>query len=164
MSAFLSPDGIPLELLTEGASQLGPVLADALATSEDPLVLNEALEPLTRYSLIRLDVDTQTYSIHRMVQEVVKDQMGVELQAQWAERVVQAVAQSFPEVDYETWTRCERLIPHALVCAAQIDHWSMTFWDARYLLYQAGYYSYQRGQYREAEALLQRYWRSVSEC
>ena len=76
VSAFLSPDAIPLELLTEGASQLGPVLAEALATSEDPLVLNEALEPLTRYSLIRLDVDTQTYSIHRMVQEVVKDQMG----------------------------------------------------------------------------------------
>src|SRR5207253_1471283 len=67
VSAFLSPDTIPLELLTGGASQLGPVLAEALA-SEDPLALNEALEPLTRYSLIRLYVETQTYSIHRMVQ------------------------------------------------------------------------------------------------
>ncbi len=45
VSAFLSPDAIPLELLTGGASQLGPVLAAALA-SEDPLALNEALEPL----------------------------------------------------------------------------------------------------------------------
>src|SRR6266480_1264666 len=112
VSAFLSPDAIPLELLTWGASQLGPVLSEALATSEDPLVLNEALAPLTRYSLIRLDVDTQTYSMHRMVQEVVKDQMGGEQQAQWAERVVRAVAQSFPEVNYQTWPRCERLIPH----------------------------------------------------
>ena len=104
VSAFLSPDAIPLELLTEGASQLGPVLAEALATSEDPLALNEALEPLTRYSLIRFDVDTQTYSIHRMVQEVVKDQMGVEQQAEWAERVVRAVAAELsggglPDVD-----------------------------------------------------------------
>ena len=147
VSAFLSPETIPLELLTEGASQLGP----ALATYEDPLTLNEALEPLTRYSLIRLDVDTQTYSIHRMVQEVVKDQMGVVQQAQWAERVVRAVAQSFPEVDYQTWPRCERLIPHALVCAVYIDHWSMTFSEARNMLFQTGYYFCQRGQYREAE-------------
>ncbi len=153
VSAFLSPDSIPLEVLTEGASQLGPVLAGAFATSEDPLTLNEALEPLTRYSLIRLDVDTQTYSIHRMVQEVVKDQMGVDQQAQWAERVVRAVAQCFPEVDYQTWTLCQRYIPHALLCAAHIDHWRMTFWEARNLLYEAGEYFFQRGQYWEAEPL-----------
>ncbi len=154
VSAFLSPDAIPLELLSRGASQLGPVLAGALAASEDPLVLNEALEPLTHYSLIRLDVDAQTYSMHRMVQEVVKDQMGVERQAEWAERTVRAVAQSFPEVDYQTWTRCERYIPHVLLCVAHIDHWSMTFPEARNLLNQAGEYFYQRGQFREAEPLL----------
>ena len=153
VSSFLSPDAIPLELLTEGASQLGPVLAEALATSEDPLVLNEALEPLTRYSLIRIYVNMQTYSIHRMVQEVVKDQMGAESQAQWAERVVRAIAQSFPEVDYQTWTRCERLIPHALLCAAHIDHWDMTFGEARNMLFQSGKYFHQRGQYWEAEPL-----------
>jgi hypothetical protein len=153
VSAFLSPEGIPLELLSAGASQLGPLLAGALATTEDPLALNEALEPLTRYSLIRLDVDAQTYSIHRMVQEVVKGQMGVAQQAQWAERVVRAVEQSFPEVSHLTWTRCERYIPHALLCAAQIDRWSMTFWEARNLLYEAGDYFYQRGQFWEAEPL-----------
>jgi tetratricopeptide (TPR) repeat protein len=156
VSAFLSPDAIPLELITEGASQLGPVLAKALATSQDPLALNEALEPLTRYSLIRLDVESQTYSIHRMVQEVVKDQMGVEQQSQWAERVVRAVAQSFPEVDNKTWTRCERYIPQALLCAEYIDRWSMTFWEARILLFRTGYYFYQRGQYWEAEPLRKR--------
>jgi tetratricopeptide (TPR) repeat protein len=153
VSAFLSPDAIPFELLTEGASQLGPVIASTL-TTEDPLALNEALEPLTRYSLIRVDVDTQTYNIHRMVQEVLKDQLGRALQAEWAERVVRAVAQSFPKVDYQTWSRCEPLIPHALLCAEHIDHWSITFWKARNLLLQVGKYFYQRGQYWEAEPLL----------
>jgi tetratricopeptide (TPR) repeat protein len=153
VSAYLSPDAIPLELLSSGASQLGPVLAGTLATAEDPLVLNEALEPLTRYSLIGRDVDAQTYSMHRMVQEVVKDQVGIERQAQWAERVVRAVAQSFPQASHLTWTRCERYIPHVLLCTAQIDHWSMTFPEARNLLYQAGHYFYQRGQFWEAEPL-----------
>ncbi len=153
MSAFLSPEGIPLELFTDGASQLGPLIAKAFATTEDPLALNEALEPLTRYSLIRRDVEAQTYSIHRMVQEVVKGQMGVEQQAEWAERVVHAVEQSFPEVSHQTWTCCERYIPHALLCAAHIDRWSMTFWEARNLLLQAGDYFYQRGQFWETEPL-----------
>ena len=153
MSAFLSPEAIPLELLTEGASQLGPVFANELSSSEDPLVLNEALEPLTRYSLIRLDVESQTYSIHRMVQEVVKDQMRAEQQAEWTERVVRAVAQIFPEVDYQMWSRCERLIPHALLCAEYIDRWSMTFWETRNLLLQVGIYFYQRGLYKEVEPL-----------
>ena len=155
VSAFLSPEGIPLELFTNGASQLGPVIAGALASLEDPFALNEALEPLTRYSLIRRDADAQTYRIHRIVQEVVKDQMRVEQQAEWAERLVQAVAQSFPEVDYKTWIRCERYISHALQCAAHIERWNMTFSAARNLLSEAGHYFYQRGLYREAESLLQ---------
>jgi tetratricopeptide (TPR) repeat protein len=75
------------------------------------------------------------------------------VQAQWAERVVRAVEQSFPEVNYQTWSRCERLIPHALVCAAHIDHWHMTFWEAQNLLFQTGNYFLQRGQYWEAEPL-----------
>jgi tetratricopeptide (TPR) repeat protein len=70
---------------------------------------------------------------------------------------VLAVAESFPVVDYQTWTRCERLIPHALVCAADIDRWGMTFWEARNLLFQIGHYFYQRGQYWETEPL----WKSV---
>jgi tetratricopeptide (TPR) repeat protein len=158
VSAFLSPDAIPKELFTEGASQLGPVIANTL-TIEDPLALNEALEPLTRYSLIRLDVETQTYSIHRMVQEVVKDQMGAELQAQWIERVVRAVEQSFPEVDYQNWPHCERLIPHALLCTKYINLWNMTSWEALNLLYQIGEYFYQRGRYWETEPL----WKSLLE-
>ena len=81
----------------------------------------------------------------------MKDQMGAEAQAEWAERVVRAVAQSFPEVDYQTWSRCERFIPHVLLCATHIDRWNMTFWEARNLLFQTGKYFRQRGQYWEAE-------------
>ncbi len=76
LSSFLSPDQIPLELIGQGATHLGNSLSEVLASvEEDPLVLHELLEPLARYSLIQADVDTQTYSIHRLVQEVVKDNM-----------------------------------------------------------------------------------------
>jgi tetratricopeptide (TPR) repeat protein len=153
VSAFLSPDAIPFELLTIGASQLGSAIANALSNSNDPLALSEVLEPLARYSLIRLDVDTQTYSIHRMVQEVVKNQMDTDQQAEWTERVVRAVAHSFPKLNYQTWSRFKRLVPHALLCAEYIDHWSLVALEARDLLYLVGEYFYQLGQYWEAGPL-----------
>ena len=54
LSAFLSPDSIPLEFLATGAPELGNLLAAALADAqEDPLALDETLAPLTNFSLIR---------------------------------------------------------------------------------------------------------------
>ena len=61
LSAFLAPDAIPFELLSRGASQLGPPLRDALAEAEGasllaaPLLVNDLLQPLGRFSLIRID-------------------------------------------------------------------------------------------------------------
>ena len=48
--AFLDPEAIPEEIITLGAIELGPTL-DAMAS--DPLKVNEAIELLLRYSLIR---------------------------------------------------------------------------------------------------------------
>jgi len=97
LSAFLSPEQIPLNLLIKGASHMGPASADLLAEAkDDPLVLDELLEPLTRYSLIRRDVAAHSYSIHRLVQEVVKDELDVATRRLWAERVVRMVNASIP--------------------------------------------------------------------
>ena len=55
VSALLHPDAIPFELLTQGGSQLGATLADALTDVDlDPLVVNDVLAPLCTYSLSRL--------------------------------------------------------------------------------------------------------------
>ena len=79
---------------------------------------------------------------------------GREQQAEWAERVVRAVAQSFPEGELPDVAHAvERFISHACCVPTYIDHWDMTFWEARNLLYQAGKYFRQRGQYWEAEPL-----------
>ena len=156
MSAFLSPDAIPLELIADGAAHLGPVLSSTLATAHDnPLLLHEALESLTRYSLIRRDIDTHTYSMHRLVQEVVKDKMDVATQRLWTERVVRAINHIFPAVNVATWPRCHRYLPHALVCATLIEQEQMAFPEAARLLSQAGKFLYERGQYSAPERLLQ---------
>src|SRR5207248_3507286 len=49
LCAFLAPDGIPEELLSQGAADLGDVLGPVAA---DEYLLNEAIEVLRRYSQI----------------------------------------------------------------------------------------------------------------
>jgi tetratricopeptide (TPR) repeat protein len=153
-SAFLHPDNIPLELLIDGTSELGPTLSAALANAkQDPLVLDEVLEPLTRYSLIRRNLEAQTCDIHRLVQEVIKDRLDEATQRLWAERVVRAVNAAFPTVEVSSWPQCERLIPHALVCAKLLKGWSLRSLEAARLLNQTGFYLHERAYYTQTESL-----------
>ncbi len=151
--AFLSPEAIPIDLLREGAPDLGKPLRHI---ARHPQALDKALSTLYSYSLIRHDAATNTLYVHRLVQAVLKDEMSARTQHQWAERRVRAVNRTFPFVEVETWQRCRQLIPQALACMTLIDQWHMSFPETALLLNQAGYYLYEHGQYTEAEPLYQR--------
>ena len=150
--AFLSPDAIPEELISEGAPHLGPVLQPVAA---DRSRLNAALAELLKYSLIRRDATTHTLTIHRLVQAVIKDEMDEETQRHWAERAVRATRQVFPFDEPPPWSRSQRYLPHALVCEELIKQWNLTLDEAAALLNNAGCYLRNRGQYREAAPLMQ---------
>ena len=73
-SSFLDPDCIPFELIIDGASEIAPSIQAAMDESADlVLTVLEALQPLTRFSLIYVDRDNGMYSMHRLVQEVLKN-------------------------------------------------------------------------------------------
>ena len=150
--AFLAPDAIPEELISEGAPYLGPVLQPVVA---DRSKLNAALAELLKYSLIRRDATTHTLTIHRLVQAVIKDEMDEETQHQWAERAVRATSQVFPFEEPSPWPHSQRYLPQTLVCEELIKQWNLTLDEAAALLNNAGIYLKNRGQYREAEPLQQ---------
>src|SRR5207253_5227285 len=54
LCAFLAPEAIPEELITEGAPDLGPVLQ---AMAADPIEFDSAVRELLTYSLISRDPD-----------------------------------------------------------------------------------------------------------
>ena len=156
VSAFLSPYSIPLKLIAHGANELGPVLSELLNDVEsDPLILDEILDPLTKYSLIKRDPVSSTYSIHRMVQTVLKNIMDSDTRRQWAERTVKAVDKAFPDVEFDTWDVCEQMIPHAEVCAKIIEDWNFQFQETAGLLNKAGNYLKARALYGEAKPFLE---------
>jgi tetratricopeptide (TPR) repeat protein len=148
--AFLHPDAIPEELITEGAALLGPSLQ---AMANQPLAFNQAIGVLLTYSLLKRNAEEHLLSIHRLVQAVLKDGMDVRTSRDWAERVVQAVNQALPEeVDYGPSSRYERCLPHAQECAQLIEQEQFTSDAASRLLLHTGIYLYRHARYAEAEA------------
>src|SRR5450755_4736868 len=75
LCAFLAPDAIPEEIVTQGAEHLGPNLAPVGA---DSYLLNQSIEALRAYSLLRREASSgaaPSLSVHRLVQAVILDQM-----------------------------------------------------------------------------------------
>ena len=152
--AFLAPDAIPEQMIVDGASELGTLLQPV---AENTLLLDEALGTLLRFSLVQRKRDEHTFSMHRLVQAILRRSMDTAKQRQYAETIVKAINQAFPDVgDYRNWPRCQQYLPHAQVCVELIDTWEFTFSEAGRLLNKLGYYLDDRAQYAEAEPLYER--------
>jgi TIR domain/NB-ARC domain len=82
---ILNIDVIFESMITDAASALGARLKPVVA---NPIKLNEAIQVLLSYSLVRRDPATQTLSIHRLVQQVLRDDMKPEIQQQWEESAI----------------------------------------------------------------------------
>ena len=154
VSSFLSPDNIPLELIVEGAPEMGANISKFLAkVKDDPVIINNLLEPLTRYSLIRRDLNSNTYTIHRLVQEVVKSSMDEKSRKKWALKAVKALNEVFPSASYDTWTLCERLLSHSIQGAELTAEFGFKTKDAGNVLNGVACYLRMRGDYDESERL-----------
>ena len=122
--AFLDPEAIPEEMITLGAAELGPVLG---AVASDPLQVDTIIELLLRYSLIRRSPEVKSLSIHRLVQAVLRDGMDKDTQRLWAERATRVVNRAFPDVELQTWERCQRCLPHVYICVTYIEEYAFVF-------------------------------------
>ena len=168
LSAFFAPDAIPYELILEGTARYEPLAFTLTSLSGGDHALNQLLTPLARHSLVRRDPETRTYSVHRLVQAVLLDELTAatredvldELTAATREDVaklaVKVLDRAFPDVEYADWPRCERLVPHALAVRGWIESEDLRIPEAARLLNQAGSYLHFRARYAEAEPLHRR--------
>lgn len=155
LCAFLYPDAIPQEIITEGFNDFIRV---PQLDAANPFTLDSALNELLTYSLVRPAAvhhtsDAGTLTIHRLVQAILRDEMDKEPHREWAERTTRVVNYVFPHVKFSTWERCERYLPHAQVSAECIKQWDIVVPEAVQLLHRAAYYLKERGQYPQAESL-----------
>ena len=143
MAAYLAPDAIPEDILAAGG--------------EPDIEFRDAVADAVRCSLIRRNPVSKTIDIHRLVQDVVKDTMDARSMHYWIERVADSLSKSFPEeVEFKTWSLCDRLLPHARIVAAEVLRLSIESAGAARLLHQAAWYLDDRAQYKEAEPIQRR--------
>lgn len=130
LCAFLSSEAIPDELILKGASALGPVLGPV---AENELLFNQVISVLKRYSLLHREVDRETeltrLSIHRIMQEILIDEMDTRTRRLWAERAVRAVERASQSL-LDPWPLLQA---HARKCQQLIEQWHMTFAEAKRL-------------------------------
>lgn len=151
--AFVSPEAIPEELLQEGLSHLECVSEPMTA---DPYQFDQALITLRSLSLVQRHPETQTLSIHRLVQIVLREEMSVQEQAGWVKRVIISLNAMFPEVTHDTWRLCERLLPHVLAIATTAPPDDVGNQEVAELLRKAADYLRERAQYEQAKQWYQR--------
>ncbi len=152
LCAFLAPDSIPEELITNGAANWSPLLQQA---ATDPITFNQMIAELLKYSLVKRLVETHTLSIHRLVQAVQIDAMELDVQYDFAVKTVLAVNNLFPLTvsDVATWPTCLRYLDQAQACDTLIRQHTLMLAEAADLLHRIGLYLVIHASYTIAEPL-----------
>ncbi len=149
--SVLAPDDIPLDLLRARGGESPAPLEPGW---DDELEFERALSVLRRYSLVRRA--SGSVSVHRLVQSVVRRDLGAETTA-WAAAAVELLARRFPPEAHwqlDVWPLCARLLPHAQACLARSGE---AAGDAvAELSDRVGTYLLGRAEYDEARGHLER--------
>ncbi|WP_242527562.1 FxSxx-COOH system tetratricopeptide repeat protein [Ktedonosporobacter rubrisoli] len=152
--AFLFPDTIPEELFVVGAPYLSQEIG---SVASDSYRFDQALAALRLFSLIRRHPETQTLSIHRLIQVILLAEMSKQERAEYQRRVISMLYELFPEVEYGSflWGACERLLPHVLA-AVSIAPDDAGRQKVAGILRKAASYLRECARYEQAESLFKR--------
>ena len=153
--AFLAPDDIPEDLLFRCSPAL-PTTLQRLVTN--PVLFDEALAIIRRYSLVQRLARSLSLSIHRVVQAVLQDDLDEKHQREhWEAMVVEGVSSAFAFAGQNNLLEeYEHDIPHALACVSLIDNRNFESASAGHLLFLVGYYLTRRAHYTQAELICQK--------
>lgn len=167
-SAYLAPDAIPESIIYGAiATFQSPWVNSPLKKiASDSLSFDSAMKILLRYSLIARQGDKSIFSIHRLVQSVIRDATSdLEQKDMINMQVVPALRDTFPDPeDTRQWKDCAQYIPHVLECTQWILQHELFFASIGELLYKAGIYAQKQARYQEAEQIYTLALRIFQDC
>jgi tetratricopeptide (TPR) repeat protein len=126
--------------------------------------LNIAIAPLLAYSFIKRSPTTHSISIHKVVQDVMRDivegkmmDVGMVLAClnvretlpkYWVERAVEALKSSYPDShDPKSWRVCEVLNSHVSACIEHAQRYHIVTYEMTLLCNAIGTYNQKHGNY-----------------
>jgi tetratricopeptide (TPR) repeat protein len=150
--AFLHPDTIPNDIIEQGMAALeGPLRV----LKANPMLLDRAMVILFNFSLIQQRADTGMWSMHRVVQAVLKKRLTPKRQRRWTTQAVRLVSAVFPQPDCSNRAICEKYLSQARYCADVLTNLQPAPREAISLLHRLGSYCYRRAWYQKAEKNLE---------
>jgi len=158
LAAFLAPETVPLEMFLDHPGLLTGALREAAEGGPD--TLSDAIGAAVAFSLIQRH--TESFSMHRLVQAVIRQRQRVDRQDVIGSGIVRLLAACQPAdpTDASNWPTYARLAPHVLATA----EWGEEVSEGRDLMLRTVEYLNVRGDRRAsrsiAETLLE-HWREV---
>lgn len=141
LCAFLAPDDIPHEIFQDGAEYLPEPLKQA---ASDLSSWHNCIAAAIRYSLIKCDRNNNTFSIHRLVQIVLRERLDLDERKLLVESCVDALNQVFPHITnlptYILWPQFKGLIPQINILVKWIYEYKLEKEKIERLFNQSGVY------------------------
>ena len=151
--AFLSPDGVPRDLLLAGARAAGESTSPA---SGDAMEYDSALAALITLSLVTVEDDHIV--VHRLFQRFTRGELNPTERRDYQLRAIEILAAAFPSdfTDTKSWATCDGLLPHVLMATDSLDKDAGLKSGAPGRILQAAgeYLHYCRGDYAETRKVL----------
>lgn len=146
--AFFGPEPIPRDMFRQGKFPLSSRLTQLLGK---PIKVTKAIGELNRFALARIDSETRTIQVHRLVQALVRDDLPPDKQAETRHEVHGLLANGAPRDpnDAATWRTWADLVAHlrpALVSDCDDP-------GVRQFAVKVMRYLYRRGDYRTAREI-----------
>jgi SIR2-like domain/Tetratricopeptide repeat/NB-ARC domain len=146
-----------LDLLTwSGASQMGRELIWAALDMQDATELTGALGLGAKLGLLKKSSEGKTYSLHRLVRRVRREETPIKQEADWAQKVCQHVGNWFERLreDFASLSKFEEELEHLIEWAKNAEYFSHN--EACRLTWLQAYPSYHRGNYEKISAIIQK--------
>ncbi len=160
LAAYLAPEPLPLEMFEKGSA---PVMAAVPLLREEvgpagngvPQPVQEGISELAAFSMVTRDAGT--FTVHRMVQEVLRSRVPEPRRRDWIELALRLVNDFSPDDadDVRTWPAWDVLWPHAAEVARCADDMRIAN-PTSGLMRKVYLYLWAKGLYAEAEPLILR--------
>jgi len=108
IASFLAPDDIPEDFLKQCAVKLRPNETDI---AENNNLFREARKRLAKSTIFKRNADKQTFSTHRLVQEIMRFEINDE-ENRLLETISETLKKIVPTFDYTNREQVEPYLPH----------------------------------------------------
>jgi len=162
--SFLDASNVPETLWTSSDKFQDRLLRD---TFRSPVHVNSALQPLLSYNFVQRS--GRSISMHRLVQDVMRDLIERDLQDQanvldilhdfdrmpeyWVQRAIEIVSLAYPSSCPDTWKDCELYNSHANSCITYGKKYALESEIFGDIQSAVGKYTFDQGGYAQSNEL-----------